>query len=259
MDQYELAPPFFESDREKDTFTAYFLFHHLLSAGDLAWLDGFRIHNLTSEEQKALVYVREIGALNNALYRAINHVEAQSASRDLHRLRDLGLLRQRGQGRGTYYTPTRTLQGTFPDALAPREPSELEAKPSELEAKPSELGAEPSELEAKPSEPRGASDEPSAARRSEGASDAFADLPQDLLVAVAQLAGRASESKIRGVLLRLCGARSDGRGAGSDRRPESRPPPIPTSPPAHRSRLSAVPFSRGADAPAPGLSHGAAH
>jgi ATP-dependent DNA helicase RecG len=220
MDQYELAPPFFESDREKDTFTAYFLFHHLLSAEDLAWLDGFRDFGLSGEEQRAMVYLREIGALNNALYRAINRVESQAASRDLHRLRDLGLLRQRGHGRGTYYAPSREFRATFalgPSAQSsvPAKPSEPSPRPSELAGKSSELSSIPSELAAKPGElssiPSELSSIPSelcgegSELRAEGSE--LVGLPQDILRTVALLAGRAAKGKIRAVLLRLCGVR----------------------------------------------------
>ncbi|MFN3649341.1 MAG: ATP-binding protein [Armatimonadota bacterium] len=193
MDQYGLAPPFFESDRVRDSFTAYFLFHHLLSPDDLAWLDGFRDLKLSPEEQKALVYLREIGALSNALYRAINRVDPQTAGRDLYRLRELRLLQQRGQGRGTYYVATPELQETYLDVAPGRGPA---VKSDELEAKSDELGAKSDELGAKSDELGAKSDDL--------ASDS---LPPDLLVAVAQLAGKAPEARVRAALLQACAVR----------------------------------------------------
>jgi ATP-dependent DNA helicase RecG len=171
MDRYDLAPPFFESDREKDTFTVTFLFHHLLGPADLAWLDRFREFQLSAEEQKALVFVREVGAINNAAYRDINRTETLIASGHLRRLRDLGLIEQRGQSRATYYLPTVKLLESQPD--------ELPTKPNELEAKSSELKAESSELR---------------------------DLPAELVAEIQALGGKAAEDRIRRVILQVCTA-----------------------------------------------------
>jgi len=54
-----------------------------------------------------------MGAITNADYRTINCVDTLIASAHLRRLRDLGLLEQKGRGNATYYTPTQNL--LFPD------------------------------------------------------------------------------------------------------------------------------------------------
>jgi ATP-dependent DNA helicase RecG len=135
MAQANLAPPTFESDREKDCFVVTFLFHHFLNEEDVRWLGQFSEMELSEDEQKALVYVRETGAINNAAYRDINRVEALSASGHLRRLRDLGLLEQKGKSVGTYYEPTwrllkpgdkrkpQSAQPTGPTLSATREPT----------------------------------------------------------------------------------------------------------------------------------------
>lgn len=106
MAQASLSPPTFESDREKDTFVVTFLFHHFLNAEDVEWLGHFSELNLSEDEQKALVYARELGAINNASYRDINRVDTLVASSRLRHLRDLGLLEQKGKSVSTYYEPT---------------------------------------------------------------------------------------------------------------------------------------------------------
>ena len=97
-----LLPPTFESSRRPDQFVATFLFHHFLGAADLAWLRRITDDSLNDEEARALVFVREMGAIDNAAYRSINRVDTLSASVHLRRLRDLHLLEMKGSGNRTY-------------------------------------------------------------------------------------------------------------------------------------------------------------
>lgn len=106
MNKESLSPPTFESDREKDTFVVTFLFHHFLNPDDVEWLGHFSDLDLTEDEQKALVFARELGAMSNAAYRDLNRVETLVASGHLRKLRDHGLFDQKGRGAQTYYVPT---------------------------------------------------------------------------------------------------------------------------------------------------------
>ena len=56
-----MSPPTFESDREKDNFVVTFLFHHFLNPDDIKWLGHFADLELSEDEQKALVFARELG------------------------------------------------------------------------------------------------------------------------------------------------------------------------------------------------------
>ena len=106
MEQAGLAPPLFESDRGNDQFVARYFFHHFLGADDIAWLARFKDLHLTEDEAKALIVVREAGAIDNATYRDLSRLDALTASQALRRLRDAGLLAQKGRGSATYYIPT---------------------------------------------------------------------------------------------------------------------------------------------------------
>lgn len=106
MEQAGLTPPLFESDRGSDQFVARYLFHHFLGPDDISWLARFKDMKLSPEEAKALIVVREAGAIENASYRELNHVDTLTASQALRRLRDAGLLTQKGRGSATYYVPT---------------------------------------------------------------------------------------------------------------------------------------------------------
>jgi len=89
-----------------DQFVARYFFHHFLGAEDIAWLAQFKDLHLSEDEAKALIVVREAGALNNSTYRELTKVDTLTASQSLRRLRDAGLLAQKGRGSATYYVPT---------------------------------------------------------------------------------------------------------------------------------------------------------
>jgi ATP-dependent DNA helicase RecG len=105
MVQHDLLPPTFESTRRPDQFVATFLFHHFLGKDDLAWLRRLTNEALSDEEARALVFAREVGAIDNAAYRMINRTDTLNASTRLRRLRDLALLIMKGSGSRTYYLP----------------------------------------------------------------------------------------------------------------------------------------------------------
>lgn len=102
---HDLLPPTFESTRRPDQFVVTFLFHHFLGPDDLAWLRHLTRDPISDEEARALVFVRELGAIDNAAYRSINHTDTLNASMHLRRLRDLDLLAMKGSGSRTYYVP----------------------------------------------------------------------------------------------------------------------------------------------------------
>ncbi|CAA7615186.1 Predicted transcriptional regulator [Magnetospirillum sp. SS-4] len=105
MMAHGLLPPTFESSRRPDQFVATFLFHHFLGPDDLAWLGQLTNEAINDEEARALVFVRELGAIDNAAYRAINRTDTLNASSHLRRLRDLQLLEMKGGGSRAYYVP----------------------------------------------------------------------------------------------------------------------------------------------------------
>lgn len=120
MLEHGLVPPTFESDRRSDHFVATFLFHHFLGPEDLAWLRSLAGEPLCDEDARALVFVRESGAIDNAAYREINRTDTLYASGHLRRLRDQGLLEMKGGGNRTYYVPGPALLAATP----PRPPAE---------------------------------------------------------------------------------------------------------------------------------------
>ena len=106
MAELGLTPPAFESDPQDRAFRVTFYRHHFMDRDDLAWLDQFRTLALSTEEQKALVYARKTGRVDNAAYRSLNRTDTLAASRSLTRLESLGMLRRSEQrrGPGVFYT-----------------------------------------------------------------------------------------------------------------------------------------------------------
>ena len=109
MEEAGLTSPFFESDRSDNSFTVTFLLHHFLTPQDVDWLAGFKEYELTNEEAKALIWVRETGglegAINVAVYKNLNQGDDLNAAGHLRRLQDAGILKKNGRGSQAYFKP----------------------------------------------------------------------------------------------------------------------------------------------------------
>ena len=198
MEQAGLTPPLFESDRDNDQFVARYFFHHFLGEEDIAWLTRFRDLHLSDEEAKALILVREAGAIDNATYRDLNKVDTLAASQALRRLRDAGLLAQKGRGSATYYVPTERL--VLEEALS----SNLEVLSSNLAE---DLSSNPPALS---SNPQFASDELARVptRFDEELRNSLLDsLPGSLAARLGAIGQRHPPQEIRELVVALCALR----------------------------------------------------
>ena len=110
MKEAGLMPPTFESNHEANKFTARLLLHHFLSKENMEWLAQYAEFGLMNEQKLALVFVREVGAIDNATYRQLDSSITHARARlEIHKLCDLGFLEKKGQGRNTYYIRTSKL------------------------------------------------------------------------------------------------------------------------------------------------------
>jgi ATP-dependent DNA helicase RecG len=105
MDKAQLMPPTFESDHTKNEFTIRLLLHHFLNEQDIYWLSLFDKYGLNIDQKKTLVFVREVGAIDNITNRQVNGIDVVKASTDLRTLREKEIVQQKGKGRYTYYIP----------------------------------------------------------------------------------------------------------------------------------------------------------
>ena len=192
MQRSNLLPPTLESTRQPDQFVARFLFHHFLGPEDVAWLGGLTSESLSDEESRALVFVREMGAIDNAAYREINQTDTLNASTHLRRLRDLDLLEKKGSGSRTYYEPGRAFMSGPPAEEASK--AAVNTQPEGLSRQPSVksrgLGSQSRELDPQSREP----DAPLTTK----------ELPQSLRNAAAALSRRPKEADLRAVIRDLC-------------------------------------------------------
>ena len=113
MVEAKLAPPTFESSREDNEFTARLLLHHFLDQKDLVWLKKFDSYNLNDSQKQALIFVREVGAIDNLTYRQMADCDALKATSDLRAMRKSNLLTLFGKGKATYYKAGDILANTF--------------------------------------------------------------------------------------------------------------------------------------------------
>lgn len=169
-----LEPPLFESHRGNDSFVARYYFQHFLGEEAIQWLRRFRDLHLSDEEARALVAVREQGAIDNAMYRELNRVDTLAASGSLRRLRDAGLLEQKGRGSGTYYLPTPWLLGG--EEILSSELEDLSSDPEGLSSNSMTLSSNPH----------------------------WQALPVELQELVAGLGQRSTPDKLREAITRLC-------------------------------------------------------
>jgi ATP-dependent DNA helicase RecG len=196
-----LTPPTFESDRERDQFVVTLLFHHFLTPEDWTWLRQFQDSELSDEDARALVFVREIGAITNADYRSLNsRTDVLHASQHLRRLRDRGLLEQKGKGSSTYYKPTDRLMQPWQEILAERTAgTDTTSEHGELTPKHGEPTPKHGEPTPKHGEPT-----PKHGELTPKQPGFPADLPTDLSDALIKLRLKTPRPELEDLVVRLC-------------------------------------------------------
>ena len=130
MEKAHLGPPTFESNRESNEFTARLLLHHFLDENDLEWLKQFENTPLKDSQKQALIFVREVGAIDNITYRQMANCDTLKASNDLRFLRNNNFLKVKGKGKSTYYISGNKLSTP---------PQEISTPPQEIRTPPQEI------------------------------------------------------------------------------------------------------------------------
>jgi len=144
MQAAHLVPPTFESSRENNEFTSRLLLHHFLDTNDLEWLKQFEKFNLLDSQKQALIFVREVGAIDNTTYRQMADCDTLKASNDLRLLKSYNLLNSKGKGRATYYIAGNELSTPPQDFSTP--PQDFSTPPHEISTPPHEISTPPLEI-----------------------------------------------------------------------------------------------------------------
>lgn len=135
MEKAKLIPPTFESNHGKNQFTTRLLLHHFLNENDLKWLSSFENLSLNENQKRALIFVKEAGAIDNSVYRQLNGVDVLKSSNELRALREKEILEQKGKSRSTYYIPGSLFeQGLKNEVTDILDKTFLSVSPSELNA-----------------------------------------------------------------------------------------------------------------------------
>ena len=103
MQEAHMVPPTFESRRVENEFVSRLLLHHFLDEKDLQWLGQFEQLHLNDAQKQALIFVREVGAIDNQTYRQMADCDALRASNELRYLKTSKLLNAKKSGKATYY------------------------------------------------------------------------------------------------------------------------------------------------------------
>ena len=193
MKEAGLMPPTFESNHEANKFTARLLLHHFLSKENMEWLAQYAEFGLVNEQKLALVFVREVGAIDNATYRQLDSSITHARARlEIHKLCDLGFIEKKGQGRNTYYIRTSKVvslgerlrpQG---EKIPPQHGSLGERYQGEDERYQGKLGTFEEECVLKPRE------------------ELVRELPNELQERVNNIGNRASRETVCQLLIDLC-------------------------------------------------------
>ena len=159
---------------------------------------------LVNEQKLALVFVREVGAIDNATYRQLDSTITHARARlEIHKLCDLGFIEKKGQGRNTYYIRTSKVvslgerlrpqnerllpqHGTLGEKIPPQHGTLGEKIPHQGEKIPPQHGT--FEIESQP----------------KSRNELLRELPKGLQERVAKLGKWASREKVSQLLVDLC-------------------------------------------------------
>lgn len=153
MDRASMMPPTFESDHSNNQFTIRLLLHHFLNEEDILWLSLFDEYELNDNQKRDLIFMREVGAIDNAASRQLNGIDTTTASQNLRTMREKEIVNQKGKGRYTYYVPN--------EAFALWKLSPAFAKTTEVQKQTTEVQEQITEPPAQITEPQAQTTEPS--------------------------------------------------------------------------------------------------
>ena len=157
-----------------------------------------------NEQKLALVFVREVGAIDNATYRQLDSSITHARARlEIHKLCDLEFIEKKGQGRNTYYIRTSKVV-SLGERLRPQG-ERLPAKEQRLPPQHGTLGEKIPPQHGTLGEkipPQHGTFEIESQPKSRN--ELLRELPKGLQERVAKLGKRASRKKVSQLLVDLC-------------------------------------------------------
>jgi len=175
----DMLPPTFESNHANNSFTLRLLLHNFLNEFDINWLNNFSAFNLSEDQKMALVFVREVGAIDNSSFRQLCGVTSRDASGFLRDLHIKKLIHQKGQRKSTYYVPG--------NALLPHkneQPTKTDGVSTMQDSLPTKSGSLPT--------------------MGDGLSTMAESLPSAMKVKIKNLGKRSNKEDIKEIIYELC-------------------------------------------------------
>ena len=186
-----LSRPTMESDRMAATFTIRLLLCHFLDEDTLDWLKRFVAYDLNDNQRTALVFLREVGAIDAVAYRQLTGCKPKLVAKELAGIKDQGLMIQKGRARGTYYIPSGSLEESIEDEKRKRR-SQSQA----VTSTPQAVTGTPQAVTGTPQTVTGAPP-----------NENITSLPEALLKELGELKQRTPPQKMKDLVLRLCEVR----------------------------------------------------
>ena len=204
-----LSRPTMESDRTAATFTIRLLLCHFFSEETLDWLKRFAAYGLNDNQRTALVFLREVGAIDAVAYRQLTGCKPKLVAKELAGIKDQGLMIQKGRTRGTYYVPAGRLEESIEESLSDGEEENAPARDGNAPAQ-----GESAPVRALTSQSSAATTTPQAVMstaRGVMMTPRQGDIPDVLQKKIAALKRRVPGKVMQSVIVELCAVRAMGR------------------------------------------------
>ncbi len=201
MQEAHLVPPTFESSRLNNEFVSRLLLHHFLDNEDVEWLKQFEQFGLNDAQKQALIFVREVGAIDNHTYRQMADTDTLRASTELRDMKTSNLFASKGRGKATYYIAGSLLNTQAPDILSAQLPNMLSTQaPDKLSTQPPNILSTqaPDKLSTQPTTLNTQAEK-------EGREVLIKGLPDDIIIKVNTIKERENDqAKLKGIIEELC-------------------------------------------------------
>ena len=127
MSEAGLSMPTFESNRKNDTFTIRLLLLKFFSEEDNKWLDMVGTSGLSEIQKSALIFAREVGAVDTLTYFQLTGEKTELAEKNLEALEKAGFLLRKGKTlEATYYVLNRDFFAKAENEMSLNVPKNLE-------------------------------------------------------------------------------------------------------------------------------------
>ena len=101
------------------------------------WLQQFESFGINNSQKSALIFLREVGAIDNNSYRQLSGDSNRVSGRQLRQLRLAGIIEQKNSGKYTYYVSGKAFLNTLP-----ARPEGLSTQLSGLSPQPEDISSE---------------------------------------------------------------------------------------------------------------------